>query len=68
MTENPVFDSEFHKRYVGGDGDIASKEAPVQPRMGLKKTTEEELLVSYRNYMHEPNIELPDWLKKLLFL
>lgn len=60
MTEK--FESEFHKRYVGGEGEVEEK--PVKfglPSTGeIRLTTLEDLLAEYRWYLRDPNAQLPE--------
>ncbi|HOX95805.1 MAG TPA: hypothetical protein PLI45_00270 [Candidatus Woesebacteria bacterium] len=69
MTENlRVFDSEFHRRYVGGDGVVC--EGPIvlisPMKTEIRPTTYEEVLADYRRYVGDPKAELPDEIKKTL--
>jgi len=60
MTE--IFESEFHRKYVGGEGEVREKRAGF----GLSSTGEtraatlEDLLAEYRWYMRDPNAQLPE--------
>lgn len=68
MTE--VFESAFHKRYVGGEGEVRQPElaeyASPWERNVLPSTTLEDILEEYRWYMRDQNAELPEELKKHL--
>jgi hypothetical protein len=63
MTEK--FDSQFHKSYVRGEGEVAEDTRPVEEtRFPIGKTTFEELLASYRAYVHDEKAELPETILK----
>jgi len=62
-----IFDSAFHKQYVGGEGEVVEKTSHVldaSPR--IIGTTEEEVLAEYRKYIGDPEAELPEEIKKTL--
>jgi len=52
------FDSMFHKKYVGGEGEIVEKELPT-PSNTIEAETFEDLLAQYRKYVNDPKAELP---------
>ncbi len=60
MTEK--FESIFHKRYVGGQGEVCEMEK--QNREKKKETavmtTLEDVLFEYRKYVNDPKAELPE--------
>lgn len=60
MTEK--FESKFHKRYVGGTGEVDEAERPVQEKkMSDDHTTSfGEVLYEYRKYTNDPKAELPE--------
>ena len=64
MTE--IFESEFHKRYVGGEGEVEKKQIKRGlPSTGeIRPTTLEDLLAEYRWYMRDPNAQLPEEIKQ----
>lgn len=52
------FDSQFHKRYVGGEGEIDEKS--LLEFSGVIGMSYEEVLDEYRRYMRDPHAELPE--------
>jgi hypothetical protein len=60
-----IFESAFHKRYVGGEGEVV-EELPrvLDGQHKISPTTEEEVLAGYRRYIGDPEAELPDEIKK----
>jgi hypothetical protein len=56
---NEIFDSAFHKRYVGGEGEIAEELSQEfnQPVVGM---TMEQTLDKYRIYVRDQKAELPE--------
>jgi hypothetical protein len=68
MTEK-IFESAFHKRYVGGAGDVVVKQVTNEPvKKRTRETTEEEVLSEYRRYIGDPSAELPEAVRKTLLL
>ena len=65
MTEK-FFESAFHKRYVGGEGEIIEKTIKVEPINKTRETREEEVLSEYRRYIGDPNAELPESVRSVL--
>jgi hypothetical protein len=57
MTEK--FESDFHKRYVGGQGDVEEKETFVFPAKNVEKIPYDEILAEYRKYVGDSDAELP---------
>lgn len=55
MTE--IYDSEFHRRYVHGSGEVADKPVLFVPKNEVKGQTYDELLAEYRLYMNDPKAE-----------
>ncbi len=55
MTEK--FDNTFHKRYVGGSGEVQEK--PIRTETEFRVQTYEDVLEEYRWYMRDANAELP---------
>lgn len=68
MTETKggeVFTSKFHRRYVGGVGEVVEK--PLSPPLQtIKACSYEEVLAEYRWYMRDPQAELPEELMETL--
>ena len=59
MTE--VFDSEFHRRYVGGTGEIVEKPlTSLSNRCVVRPISMEQVLREYRVYVQDPHAELPE--------
>lgn len=58
MTE--TFENIFHKRYVGGVGEVKEKPLPRQVEVPLRARTYEDVLAEYRWYMRDKTAELPD--------
>ncbi len=57
MTE--IFEDIFHKKYVGGVGEV--REKPVQVSdLVLRGQTPEDVLAEYRWYMRDANAQLPE--------
>ena len=56
-----IFESEFHKRYVGGEGEVKVEPITlISPEKHMvRPTTLEEIRAEYRAYMHDPDAELP---------
>lgn len=61
-----IFESEFHKKYVGGEGEVLGKTVlmPDTKGNGMGRTTEEEVLEEYRRYVRDPKAELPEEIRK----
>lgn len=59
MTE--IFLSDFHKRYVGGEGEVENKPIIlISPeRVSPKPTTLTEVEEEYRKYVNDPTAILP---------
>ncbi len=64
MTEK--FDNIFHKRYVGGEGEIAELSSLSETKSTPVTVTIEETLSWYRKYMNDPKAELPEEILKTL--
>lgn len=67
MTEKK-FDNLFHKRYVGGEGEVAEKEKPTLVVGTIRGMSYEGLLAEYRWYVRDPEAELPKEVEKQLQL
>lgn len=64
-----IFESAFHKRYVGEtEGIIEETHTPIEVKHAIKKTTVEEVLAEYRRYVGDPNAELPEELRNSLLI
>ena len=65
MTEK--FESDFHKRYVGGEGEVEEKPivlvSPVRPL--IKPTTLEEVEAEYRWYVGDKTAVLPEEIRQI---
>ena len=67
MTENlPVFDSEFHRGYVGGEGEIKPSKPLTLPKMEVTPCRMSDIEAEYRWYMNDPKAKLPADLEKHL--
>jgi hypothetical protein len=65
MTEK--FESKFHQRYVGGQGEVVEDERPViEVKVTIPQTTREQVLEEYRKYIRDPKAELPEEIEKTL--
>ena len=67
MTE--VFDSVFHRKYVGGVGEV--KEKPLSPAVRenvVSPISYEDVLHEYRVYVRDPEAELPEEILRSLSL
>lgn len=60
MTEKRVFDSNFHKWYVGGEGEVNLRSESFKPKNEIKVQTYDELLADYRRYMRNPKAEFTE--------
>lgn len=62
-----IFESKFHKNYVGGVGEIVEpiKPSRVETRNQVRPTTYEEVLLEYRRYIGDMDAELPENIKKI---
>lgn len=70
MTER-IFESAFHKRYVGGEGEVLEKRvATTDDKDDLKVggITEERVLEEYRKYVRDPKAELPEEIRKIFLV
>jgi hypothetical protein len=62
-----IFESAFHKQYVGGDGEVVGKPIEIiEDKSKTRTTTEAEVLSEYRKYVGDPSAELPEEIKKTL--
>ncbi len=59
MTEKRVFDSNFHRWYVGGEGEVSLGREPFKPKNEVKGKSYEEVLAEYRVYIGDSEAELP---------
>ncbi len=63
-----IFESAFHKKYVGGEGEVLEKTVSMpdtkHDSVSRSRTTEAEVLEEYRRYVRDPNAELPEEIKK----
>jgi len=68
MTEtkgNQTFQSEFHRRYVGGEGEVVEK--PVFRAISeYEGVSYEKILAEYRWYMRDAAAELPEEIMEML--
>lgn len=64
MTEK--FESQFHKRYVGGEGEVEEKPIIlISPnRSVIRPTTLEEVEDEYRRYVGDMTAELPEEVRR----
>lgn len=53
------FDNKFHKKYVGGQGEVEEKET-IYPSTEYRVHTYEDILEEYRWYVGDPTAELPE--------
>lgn len=60
MTEKRVFDSNFHKNYVGGEGVVVDKQITTLKTREYSSQTAEDILAEYRRYVNDPKAELPE--------
>lgn len=67
MTEKK-FETEFHKRYVGGEGEVAEKEKPKSVAGTIRGMSYEDVLAEYRWYVRDSEAELPKEVEKQLQL
>lgn len=65
MTEK--FESIFHKRYVGGEGEVEEKPITLvsEVHTAIRPTTLEEVEAEYRWYVGDPKAELPEEIKQI---
>ncbi|HAS68614.1 TPA: hypothetical protein DGD59_00020 [Candidatus Collierbacteria bacterium] len=66
MTER-IFESAFHKKYVGGEGEILEKTISTsddKDSLRVRRTTEEEVLEEYRRYVRDTKAELPQEIRE----
>ena len=62
-----IFESAFHKKYVGGEGEILEKTVSTlddKDSLRVRRTTEEEVLEEYRRYVRDPKAELPQEIRE----
>lgn len=64
--EKKKFDNAFHKRYVGGEGEVEEISAPVVEKEKIIVTSYEDVLSEYRRYVGDPKAELPEEVIKTL--
>lgn len=57
-----IFESEFHKKYVGGEGEVVESPLKVESSKVVKGMSKEDLLAEYRKYVNDPKAELPEGL------
>lgn len=57
MTQK--YESEFHKRYVGGVGEVDLGDIP-KSKVEIVVQSYEEILDHYRKYVGNPEAELPE--------
>lgn len=62
MTEK--FDNLFHKKYVGGQGEVEDNSLPIEPINEVSGMSYEEVLAHYRWYVGDPNAQLPEEVEK----
>ena len=60
MTEKRVFDSNFHKWYVGGEGEVNLGSEPFKPKNEVEGKKYKELLEEYRIHMSDPKAEFTE--------
>lgn len=63
MTE--IYDSRFHRWYVGGTGAIAEEPSVMELRNSAGRVTIEQILEEYRWYVGDPTAELPKEMMKI---
>ena len=62
-----IFESAFHKKYVGGEGEVDdSPKSITEDRPMIRTMTEAEVLRDYRKYVGDPSAELPEEVQKTL--
>ncbi|KKT36631.1 MAG: hypothetical protein UW26_C0042G0004 [Candidatus Collierbacteria bacterium GW2011_GWF1_44_12] len=69
MTEtkgNQTFQSEFHRRYVGGEGEVVERPMAVLSTRVIDAKTYQDVLSEYRWYMRDPKAELPEEIVEIL--
>jgi len=58
MTEKRIFDSNFHRWYVGeGNGVVDLGSEPYKSKNEIRGQTYEDLLAQYRRYVNDPKAE-----------
>lgn len=60
MTEKRVFDSNFHRWYVGGEGEVSMGREPFRPKNEAKGMSYDDVLAAYRAYVRDPEADLPE--------
>lgn len=68
QEENYQFDSEFHRRYVGGEGVVRESGFVSLEKTRFESMSVDDILKMYRDYMHNPKAEFPEALKEELRL
>lgn len=59
MTEKRVFDSNFHRWYVGGEGEVNLGSEPFKPKNEVMGKSYEDVLAEYRAYVGDSEAQLP---------
>jgi hypothetical protein len=63
---NNIYESEFHRRYVGGVGGmIMEEDINFMKPIILPEITEDEVLAEYRKYVGDPEAQLPEEVAKM---
>lgn len=60
MAEKTIFDSKFHKWYVGGEGEVRETQEHFKPKNVVIPRSYHELLAEYRMYVGDATAELPE--------
>ena len=55
-----IFQSKFHKWYVGGEGEVAEEQPRESSTQPIRARTIEEILAEYRWYVNDSKAELPE--------
>ena len=64
-----IFESAFHKRYVGEtEGIVIETQKPIETKNKVSKTKIEDILAEYRRYVGDPEAELPEELRNALLI
>lgn len=63
-----MFDNKFHKKYVGGAGEVKEPKEMINPLPSKRGVTYERVLAEYRKYVNDPLAELPEVVAKAFLL
>ena len=62
-----IFESEFHKHYMGEEGEVAERPLTVLgPRQRIVPTSEADILDAYRRYIGDNEAVLPKEIRNTL--